>query len=329
MQVALPPEVFSDTKPQRQHGAAVRTSEFIVAARAFNMGITGGVREHPTKWRTVIHRRGQPAIVVPFDSQEAAVQHMRTHDPRELDDWAGTHVECPEGYTPKKARLPVYGRRDIETRLIESKESWNFGRWLLRREDRIEKYDALIEMIDEEQDPNLVSVKEAHDLVAKWIQREVEDGEVEDGEPTECERSFGASGPELETMLVEAEEEWLESQGLLNVEHVCADAWAPLKAPQVGGVYFLLSVAPQNVLALKIGWSKSDINRRIADLQTAHPWPLRLLAWIEGAPISNESALHRRFKAHTIKGSPGTEWFHFDTSLMRYVGEIRRRLVAA
>lgn len=60
---------------------------------------------------------------------------------------------------------------------------------------------------------------------------------------------------------------------------------------------------------IKIGLAK-DINKRMRGLQTAHPFPLRLIASFDG-DRTKEKALHQELKSARLEG----EWFAPDAAL--------------
>ena len=62
---------------------------------------------------------------------------------------------------------------------------------------------------------------------------------------------------------------------------------------------------------VKIGRTE-DVDRRLADLQTANPMTLRVLFIHDG---DCEAELHRLFAEDRIQG----EWFHFSTGIRRYI----------
>ena len=82
----------------------------------------------------------------------------------------------------------------------------------------------------------------------------------------------------------------------------------------LGFVYFLQS---EQGGAIKIGYT-TDIRKRIKTLQTAHPFPLKLLLAINGN-IEDESKLHKEFKPFRLCG----EWFRPDEYLLKRIGELR------
>jgi len=76
-----------------------------------------------------------------------------------------------------------------------------------------------------------------------------------------------------------------------------------------GFVYFIQS-AKQG--PIKIGFS-ADVQQRMAGLQTAHPYPLRLLAQHPGSP-KLEKLIHELFEHLRIDG----EWFRYDKQIVEY-----------
>lgn len=70
-------------------------------------------------------------------------------------------------------------------------------------------------------------------------------------------------------------------------------------APKSGTIYFLAPMGGP----IKIGFA-SRLMFRLNDLRLANPYPLELMASVEGPP-SVERDYHRRFAAHRLHG----EWF--------------------
>jgi hypothetical protein len=66
--------------------------------------------------------------------------------------------------------------------------------------------------------------------------------------------------------------------------------------------------------AIKIGYTKSDANRRLYELQTSHPEPLRILG-IMGGDCEAERSLHRRFAKDHLRG----EWFNPSPELLNFI----------
>jgi hypothetical protein len=65
---------------------------------------------------------------------------------------------------------------------------------------------------------------------------------------------------------------------------------------------------------VKIGFTRGPLKYRLADLQTAVPEKLAVLAVIEGS-VADERALHKRFFAYRLEG----EWFRFESELKTFV----------
>jgi hypothetical protein len=85
-----------------------------------------------------------------------------------------------------------------------------------------------------------------------------------------------------------------------------------------------LSANPQEIVYflragefIKIGKSTHSGRRRIAELQTGCPYPISLIAEIQGG-LREEAALHRRFAHIRAHG----EWFHATTDLLAHIEEI-------
>lgn len=91
------------------------------------------------------------------------------------------------------------------------------------------------------------------------------------------------------------------------------------------GIYDQQSNLPEFVYAIKsistnfvkIGYSK-DPQKRLADLSTASPTPLELIAIIPGS-MSDEKALHNRFADYRANG----EWFSLDGPVLQWVLSLR------
>lgn len=80
-----------------------------------------------------------------------------------------------------------------------------------------------------------------------------------------------------------------------------------------GEVYF---AEAEGCGRVKIGWSRTA-SRRIEDLRTASPFPLRLLVTQPGR-IQDERATHQRF-SHLRIPNVGQEWFFLRDDLLTYV----------
>ncbi len=107
-------------------------------------------------------------------------------------------------------------------------------------------------------------------------------------------------------------------------EHSCGVT--PIALPEAGGVYFIRSRAPSD-WAIKIGWGK-NIRKRVGDLQTAHPWPLELLAFVPNADLAAERAYHEKFRELRLLDAPGREWFRYEHRLVAEIVSLREDLAA-
>ncbi len=65
---------------------------------------------------------------------------------------------------------------------------------------------------------------------------------------------------------------------------------------------------------IKIGYSARDINERLSQLQTGNPEELCLIGLVSGTE-DFEKRLHRRFRAHHIRG----EWFRPDPEILAFI----------
>lgn len=83
--------------------------------------------------------------------------------------------------------------------------------------------------------------------------------------------------------------------------------------PRQAGVYFVQTASSEG--PIKIGMAQ-NIARRLGTLQTAHPWKLTLLLWIEG-DRGVERDLHWKFKQDRING----EWFMPSDALLNYISQ--------
>lgn len=86
----------------------------------------------------------------------------------------------------------------------------------------------------------------------------------------------------------------------------------------LGFVYFLQSGQDGPI---KIGYT-TDIQKRIKALQTAHPFPLKLLLVINGN-VDDESKLHKKFNSLRFCG----EWFSPDEKLLQYIEKLKAKSV--
>lgn len=87
-----------------------------------------------------------------------------------------------------------------------------------------------------------------------------------------------------------------------------------VKQAKPSGVYFISSGE-----AIKIGIS-TDVVGRMRSLQTASPYPLRLMAFLPGATPRDEAMLHRKFAHLRLEG----EWFKPGPDLLEYVFGLKK-----
>jgi hypothetical protein len=103
---------------------------------------------------------------------------------------------------------------------------------------------------------------------------------------------------------------WRISEGRIRVQPDAVVLVAPEPSSDDGFVYFIGSRAFRPI---KVGFSDRP-RERLADLQTAHPFRLNLLASVTG-PFSLEGRLHRVFAADRLMG----EWFRRTSRLERLI----------
>jgi hypothetical protein len=68
---------------------------------------------------------------------------------------------------------------------------------------------------------------------------------------------------------------------------------------------------------VKIGYAKSDTEKRVKDLQTGCPEDLVIIHVEEGS-LSKESYFHKLFFQSKIRG----EWFHYEPEISIYLGHL-------
>lgn len=80
-------------------------------------------------------------------------------------------------------------------------------------------------------------------------------------------------------------------------------------------------VQPEPGGPVKIGYTwvgyVEDVQKRIRSLETGCPWPLKLLATIDGS-TALESRLHQRFREYRVH----REWFRVEGELAEWLREI-------
>jgi len=323
------------------------TPDFIEMARAVGAGVSGGVAEHPTKWRLVFRSRTSGPLVRPFNSEEEALAAFHSLDGREqIENWAATSIEHPDGYTPPPPRrLHIYGETEEDRRARALIDSWRFGQWLIGNGRRVGHFGALIEWIDHHQDPYNVSLEDVESRLRRWKRRlermetgkfiddDSEESEADyelfaNGEDDPFESEFGLSIEDLTDLFRQARSAWLQHEAKTKEPHVfgpedhkCFVELTPIEPPSRGGVYFIITMAPVQPATVKIGWSLKNIRQRLADLQCAHPWPLKLLAAEDGAPREREHQLHSQFAALRVRGNG--EWFELSGPVLDHIRNLR------
>ncbi|RPI71428.1 MAG: helicase, partial [Geobacteraceae bacterium] len=114
-------------------------------------------------------------------------------------------------------------------------------------------------------------------------------------------------------------EDLVEKEGLseYDVERLTETLtlWGALPINCPGSVYFIQS---EKTHAVKIGFTSGPIEKRLASLQTAHPYKLQLLAALAGT-VAYEKSLHDRFAKFRLEG----EWFEPHPDLMAFVSVVR------
>lgn len=101
----------------------------------------------------------------------------------------------------------------------------------------------------------------------------------------------------------------------LGRELIRREGPAVFALPEERWIYFIQGL-PRG--PIKIG-STHDVKRRVADLQTGHPWKLRILGVCRG-DIRLELELHERFAASRLHG----EWFSPSRELARTIRKVCR-----
>src|SRR5437879_3776978 len=78
-----------------------------------------------------------------------------------------------------------------------------------------------------------------------------------------------------------------------------------------GWIYFIGADEPR--APIKIGWTGKDPDSRLRGLQTAHPFPLKLLAAVRGT-AEEEHCLHAHFRRGRLRQNG--EWFRRSNELL-------------
>ena len=101
---------------------------------------------------------------------------------------------------------------------------------------------------------------------------------------------------------------WKRSRVRRFVRAIIGGEEPPSRPIQSGRVYFVGRA--DNVGPVKIGFTIGDPEKRVAELQTGHPYPLTVYHAVEGTPRM-ERKLHAQLKAHRLQG----EWFEREAAL--------------
>lgn len=80
-----------------------------------------------------------------------------------------------------------------------------------------------------------------------------------------------------------------------------------------GRVYFIEADGAGRV---KIGFTKGNVQERLRQIQTGSPFPLRVVAVVDGS-LQRESNLHARFRH--LRVAPNVEWFHFGQEIRDFL----------
>jgi hypothetical protein len=244
--------------------------------------------------------------------------------------------EDPPGFL--RRYLPVYGESSHDEMVRAAGDMPRFGRWAFGRRtydwflNRRRSHEGLFQLfwfLDGERACAYdFTLNEARAAISRFRLPAIVE-EISALPWTEEITSFDWL-TELEGEL-EGYEETLDDLAKHWIARCFGEAWSGhvcgivpiLPHPDSSGVYFLKSRAPNDMaVAVKIGWGKNIANR-IRDLGTAHPWPLDLLAHIEGASLQDEHALHEEFASLRIEDSPGREWFRLTGALVERIQRLR------
>jgi hypothetical protein len=79
-------------------------------------------------------------------------------------------------------------------------------------------------------------------------------------------------------------------------------------------IYFIQA---ENGGPVKIGRTKNSVAGRLMQLQTGHPYKLKIIWVFEENGIWNEASIHERFKHIRLEG----EWFKPEEELFEFIGE--------
>lgn len=79
-------------------------------------------------------------------------------------------------------------------------------------------------------------------------------------------------------------------------------------------IYFIYA---EQVERVKIGFTRTSVEKRLSELQCGSPVPLTLLAII-GGTVKHEQELHRLFKRFHVRG----EWFEYHDEIKAFIAQI-------
>ena len=86
-----------------------------------------------------------------------------------------------------------------------------------------------------------------------------------------------------------------------------------------GFIYFILS---EKFNAVKIGFTRNNIEQRLKDAATWYPYDYDMIKMIEGTMI-DERMIHRRFVKDKLRG----EWFNYSDELKEYIENLENSLL--
>jgi hypothetical protein len=213
------------------------------------------------------------------------------------------HAGCKDpvtlGETPK--HLAIYGETGFERVLKEHRASWRFGHYL-------EMADQLAYVIDAYEDPWTVSYENAARHIDRWIE------EDNDGTGDDLREDLEETWKRFALAL--AREHRIKLEGDDPLKHRCLSVLGASiprnKWPRDTGIY-----AVRANDRLKIGWGK-NIAKRLTGQQTFCPYPLELVAYVRGASVKDEKALHKRLSGSRLTG----EWFAIDRQVIEVVAHM-------
>lgn len=104
----------------------------------------------------------------------------------------------------------------------------------------------------------------------------------------------------------------LPTNDVQEAKRLVAEGWTPSKVrrSKAAFVYF---VQMGEGGPIKIG-SAADLGKRVSGLDTASPYPLRLLGVLNGG-VALEREMHKRFRAHHMR----LEWFQPAQALLEFI----------